>query len=95
MLFLLKVIKAVFNAVKNVVGKGIPDAVKKNLKGAKRRVAVYHTAKDEKVCSRCSPLEGYIFYFEPDGSLKPGDEKKWPPLHPRCRCPGRLEYKYI
>lgn len=74
--------------------KNRPEELKR-LIGAKNRVAIYHTAHDEKVCTRCAPLDGYIFYFNPNGSLTSEDQKKFPPLHPRCRCPGRLEYKYV
>jgi hypothetical protein len=74
--------------------KNHPEELQR-LIGAKNRVAIFHTANDEKVCSRCAPLEGYTFYFNWDGSLTPEDQKKFPPLHPRCRCPGRLEYKYV
>lgn len=46
-----------------------------------RPYRVYKTARDERVCPVCSPL---------DGTVLPTDDAFWadhlPPLHPHCRC---------
>lgn len=53
-----------------------------------RVVKVFSTADDERVCSRCGPLDGMRIDIE---DTFPGGTKRlpWvfvPPLHPCCRC---------
>lgn len=43
-----------------------------------RMVAIWHTNRDELVCSICAPADGKP---EPEWGLATG-----PPAHPRCRC---------
>lgn len=46
------------------------------------------TAKDERVCERCGPLDGRVFDFDGnpiDGKGAIGESEP-PPIHPQCRC---------
>lgn len=49
----------------------------------------YLTAKDERVCPRCGPLDGRRFDLdtnEPIDGKGPTAELLPPPIHPQCRC---------
>jgi SPP1 gp7 family putative phage head morphogenesis protein len=48
---------------------------------------VWITARDERVCPRCGPMNNKVVGVTDEFSSEVvGDTVMWPPLHPRCRC---------
>ena len=67
----------------------IEQAQKEAYKDHKIKEYYFMTAKDQRVCDKCAPLNGKLFSVD-----EAAQGKNYPPMHPCCRCTTKAKTRF-
>lgn len=67
----------------------IEQAQKEAYKDHKIKEYYFMTAKDQRVCDKCAPLNGKLFTVD-----EAAQGKNYPPMHPCCRCTTKAKTRF-
>lgn len=67
----------------------IEQAQKEAYKDHKIKEYYFMTAKDQRVCDKCAPLNGNLFAVD-----EAAQGKNYPPMHPCCRCTTKAKTRF-